>query len=188
MPRVAEQPLDTGDTAVRSVFDRFAAEGREPIALYRVLAAAPWLLAAYNGLAVAMRHEATLPRGLRELAILRGAQLAGSDYEWSHHVPMARAAGVPESQLSRLHAWRTSPDFDARERAALTCVEAVHDATMGDDDFALLRASFSEAETVELVGVCAFYEMVARLIQAFGIEVEPSYARHLDEVPRQPPD
>ncbi len=45
----------------------------------------------------AYSSEAKSPRALRELMILRGAQIMGADYEWTHHVPMARAAGVAPS-------------------------------------------------------------------------------------------
>ncbi|HWT92650.1 MAG TPA: carboxymuconolactone decarboxylase family protein [Solirubrobacteraceae bacterium] len=183
MPRIPERALEDADPVVQAVFQRFAGEGREPIALYRVLAAAPWLLDAYNAFAVAMRHEATLSRALRELVILRTSQLAGSDYEWSHHVPMARAAGVPDAKIRALGTWRAAGDFDRRERAALGCAEAVHGARMDAEGFALVRGSFSEAESVELVGVCAFYAMVGRLVQAFDVDVEPAYAPHLREMP-----
>ena len=37
------------------------------------------------------------------------------------------------------------------------------------------------AATVELVLLASFYEAVARMIQAFGLEVEPSYQRYLGE-------
>ena len=73
-----------------SVFAAFHAEGREPIALYRALANAPILLRSYSTLARALRHDAVTDRCLRELVILRTAQLTDSEYEWSHHVPRWR--------------------------------------------------------------------------------------------------
>ena len=38
------------------------------------------------------------------------------------------------------------------------------------------------AATVELVLLAAFYQAVARMIQAFGLEVEPAYQPYLGEV------
>jgi alkylhydroperoxidase family enzyme len=58
------------------------------------------------------------------LAILRGAQVSASEYEWAQHLRMARKAGVREAQIAALSEWRTSPEFDAREKAALQLAEA----------------------------------------------------------------
>jgi alkylhydroperoxidase family enzyme len=171
------------DPVVEQVYARFEREGREPIALYRTLAGMPWLLEAYNGLAVALRREPALGRALRELVILRGAQLTGSDYEWTHHRPMAVAAGVAEDKITRLHEWRSSDLFDARERAALSCLESVHAVDLDDETFESVRGMFSEQEAIELIAVCAFYEMVARLIQAFGVTIEAAYADFAHDAP-----
>ena len=181
--RFAEIGPGGSDPLVGRVYARFEREGRPPIALYRTLAGVPWLLEAYNRFAVSLRREPTLGRDLRELVILRGAQLTGSDYEWTHHRPMAIAAGVAEGKITRLHEWRSSDLFDARERAALSCVESIHALHLDDETFGSARSMFSEQEAIELIAVCAFYEMVARLIQAFGVTVEAAYAGFAHDAP-----
>jgi AhpD family alkylhydroperoxidase len=175
MSRLPLVAPDTDDEVVAAVFRRFHEEGREPIALYRALAHAPAQLRAYSGLARSLRYEASTPRALRELAILRTAQLTGSQYEWSHHVPMAKAAGVRPEQISALERWRDSDAFEERERALLRCAEEVHACSLSDAAYAELKRSFDEGEVVELLMLLAFYQAVARMIDAFGIEVEPEY-------------
>jgi alkylhydroperoxidase family enzyme len=174
-------PSETGDEITAEVFRTFHQEGRQPIALYRTLAHSPRLLRAYSTLARALRYEAETPRPLRELAILRTAQLTGSAYEWAHHRAMAAAAGVPEEQVRDIGSWRSSPAFDQRERAVLRCVEEMHDLSVGDQAVAELRGVLGASETVEIVLLAAFYQAVARLIQAFGLEVEPEYQEHLGD-------
>jgi 4-carboxymuconolactone decarboxylase len=61
-----------------------------PPNLYRALANHPQLLGAWTEFSKTMRHDTRTPRALRELVILRGAQLARSEYEWAQHLPMAR--------------------------------------------------------------------------------------------------
>jgi alkylhydroperoxidase family enzyme len=175
MSRVPLVATDCEDEIVAAVFARFHAEGREPIALYRALAHAPALLRAYSGLATALRYEARTPRSLRELGILRTAQLVGSEYEWSHHVPMAQAAGVSQAQLAALERWRDSDEFGDRERALLRCAEELHACALSDEAFAELERSFERAQVVELLLVLSFYQAVARLIDGLGLEVEPEY-------------
>jgi len=166
---------DCDDEVVAAVFGRFQQEGREPIALYRALAHAPALLRAYSGLATALRFQARTPRSLRELGILRTAQLVGSEYEWSHHVPMARAAGVREAQITALERWRESEEFDPGERALLRCAEELHACALSDEAFAELERCFERSEIVELLLLLSFYQAVARMIDGLGLEVEPEY-------------
>jgi alkylhydroperoxidase family enzyme len=172
-------PKEASDLVTAEVFETFAREGRDPIALYRVLAHSPLLLRAYAGLARGLRYEAQTPRTLRELMILRTAQLTSSQYEWAHHRAMAQAAGVPEEQVAALEQWRTSDLFDPSERAALGAVEGIHEISLTDEAFAELEGTVGAGATVELVLLSAFYQAVARVIQAFGLEVEPEYQPYL---------
>ena len=184
MARLPLLPIESADEVTAAVFDTFRAEGRDPIALYRVLAHSPLLLRAYAGLARGLRYEAQTPRALRELMILRTAQLTGSEYEWAHHRAMAAANDVPEDKVRMLADWRSSTLYDERERAALRCVEEIHDVALSDQAFAELERVMGAPSTVELVLLVAFYEAVARMIQALGLEVEPAYQQFLGSVER----
>lgn len=179
MARLPLLGLEPADEITAAVFETFRQEGRDPIALYRVLAHSPPMLRAYAGLARGLRYEAATPRALRELMILRTAQLTASDYEWAHHRAMAAANGVPEEKVHALVAWRSSACFDAAERAALRCVEEIHEVALSDQGFAELEREFGAPGSVELVLLAAFYEAVARIIQALGLEIEPAYEAYL---------
>src|SRR5574339_1023270 len=87
-----------------------------PPNLYRALGNHPALAAAWTEFARAIRYESRNPRELRELMILRGAQLMRSEYEWAQHLKMARKSGVPEEKIKNLEKWKTSDAFDEREK------------------------------------------------------------------------
>jgi len=180
MTRVPLIPGEPEDPIAQQVFDVYRQDGREPIALYRALANSPRMLRAYSGLARGLRHEAEMPRPLRELAILRTAQLTQSKYEWAHHRLMALAAGVTERQVREVAEWRHSAAFDARERAVLQCAEDVHELGVTDESFVNLERLFGVSQAIEVVLTAAFYQAVARVLQALDLEVEPEY--------RPPPD
>jgi alkylhydroperoxidase family enzyme len=173
-------PIEPADEVTAEVFETFRAEGRDPIALYRVLAHSPLMLRAYAGLARGLRYEAETPRALRELMILRIAQLTSSQYEWAHHRAMAAASGVAEEKVRALADWRQSALFDAPERAALRAVDEIHAIALSDEGFAALEAAFGASATVELVLLAAFYEAVARIIQALDLTVEPAYEQYAE--------
>jgi AhpD family alkylhydroperoxidase len=180
VPRLPLLPTEPDDPVTAAVYETFRAEDRDPIALYRVLAHSPTMLRAYAGLARGLRYEAATPRALRELMILRTAQVTASDYEWAQHRGMAAAAGVSEQRVAALAGWRESDLFDERERAALRAVDEMHAIALSDEAFAALVAATSPGEAVELVLLAAFYQAVSRMIQAFGLTVEPEYQRYLD--------
>jgi alkylhydroperoxidase family enzyme len=69
------------------------------------------------------------------------------------HSKDARAAGETEQRLYALNAWRETPFFSERERAALTWTEAVtrvSESHVPDETYEAVRQHFSEKELVDL--------------------------------------
>jgi len=154
-----------------------------PPNLYRALGNHPALVAAWTEFARAIRYESRTPRALRELVILRGAQVMGSEYEWAQHLKMARKAGVREAQIAALHGWRASTAFEAKEKAALALAEEVTRGEVSDATQAEVLRHFDMQDYVELSLTAAFYAMVGRMLDAMGVQLEPDC---LDYSPRLP--
>ena len=70
-------------------------------------------------------RQLSLPAALRELVKVRVSQINGCAFCLHKHAPDARQAGISQQKLDVLAAWRESPAFDPRERAALAWAEAV---------------------------------------------------------------
>ena len=69
--------------------------------------------------------KAEIDPRLRELIRIRASQLNGCAYCIDMHTKDARAAGEAEQRLYALPAWRETPFFTERERAALALTEDV---------------------------------------------------------------
>src|SRR5258706_13106798 len=149
-----------------------------PPNLYRALGNQPALIAAWTEFANALRHDARTPRALRELVILRGAQLMRSEYEWAQHLAMARKAGVREAQINALAEWRTSKEFDDREKAALAIAEAVTQGRVSDEVYQQAMQHFDHHDYVELAAVAAFYAMVGRMLDAMAVPLDADVANY----------
>jgi AhpD family alkylhydroperoxidase len=143
--------------------------GAQPINLYRTLANQPDLLRAWVEFAWALRNRCETPRALRELVILRVAQLTNANYEWAAHVEMARSAGVTAAQIASLERWREATVFDAGKRTALEYAEAVLASEVTDAAFAALRAQFTDAAVVELTLTVSTYGGLAPLLAALKV-------------------
>ena len=144
-----------------------------PPNLYKALGNHPRLVAAWTEFSRTLRHDTRTPRALRELVILRGAQLMRSEYEWAQHLAMARQAGVSDAQIKNLSKWKTSKHFDEREKAALALGEAVTRGDVTERIYAEAMKHFDHHDYVELALVAAFYAMVGRMLDAMGVQLEP---------------
>ena len=94
-----------------------------------------------------------LEQGLLELVKLRASQLNGCAFCIHMHATDARARGESEMRLYMLNAWRESPLYTDRERAALAWTDALTLlATTGapDADYDLVKSEFTESEQVNL--------------------------------------
>lgn len=114
--------------------------------------AAPGALKAMLALENYVRSSG-LEHSLYELVKIRASQINGCAFCLEMHTREARAAGETEARLHLLAAWRESPLYSARERAALAWTEAltlVAETHAPDDVFAEARAHFSEQELVHL--------------------------------------
>jgi alkylhydroperoxidase family enzyme len=152
-----------------AIAERIASLGGQPLNLYRVLGNQPSLLSAWVEFAYSLRRDCQSPRPLRELMILRTAQMMQSAYEWHQHKIMARGAGVSEVQMAELATWRDSDTFDAREKAALRLTEAIVAGQVDDEAHRCAAALFSPAEMIELVLTAGFYCMVPRVLSALAV-------------------
>lgn len=97
--------------------------------------------------------DLSISPALRYLIKMRVSQINGCAYCLHMHAPEARKAGISQEKLDVLAAWRESPAFDARERAALAWSEAVTriEATgIPDAAYEDLAVAFDERERVEL--------------------------------------
>jgi len=162
------------EPALKKMFDEVRARGTALPNLYRVIGIAPPMLRAWLDFAWPLRMQAKTPRRLRELLILRGAQIAGARYEWVHHKSMALAAGVTQAQIDVLEAWEQSELFGAQEQAVLRLAEEVTrgPAASAACIQALKQQGFSDAEVVELTLTASFYVCVARFLQSMDVDLE----------------
>src|SRR6188768_3793418 len=104
-------------------------------------------------LALSTDTTGKLEHGLRELVKIRASQINGCAYCIDMHTKDARAAGETEQRIYALNAWRETPFFSSRERAALEWTEVVTrigDTHAPDDAYERVSAEFAERELVAL--------------------------------------
>ena len=93
------------------------------------------------------------PKNLIELVKIRASQINGCAYCLDMHTKDALALGETEQRILLLDAWRESPFYSEKERAALEWTEAltlVSQNHVPDEVYETVRRHFGEKELVEL--------------------------------------
>jgi alkylhydroperoxidase family enzyme len=164
--RVSLVPIDL------KIEERINSLGGRPLNLYQALAHHPVLLSAWVEFAYTLRKGCTVSRSLRELMILRGAQIAESQYEWQQHEPMALSAGVSREKIEALVNWKESQLYSVHERLAIELMESIMEGRVSQELFLRVRKEFSESEWIELIMTGSFYAMVPRVLDGLGVPLE----------------
>ena len=120
-----------------------------------------------------------LDQGVDKLVTVRASQINGCAFCIDMHWTEARAAGESEDRLYSLDAWRESPLYRDRERAALELCEAVTliaDAHVPDEVWDAEAAEFESRELAHLVFAITAINAWNRLV--ISARTEPgSYRR-----------
>jgi AhpD family alkylhydroperoxidase len=120
-----------------------------------------------------------LEQSLIELVKTRASQINGCAFCINMHTQDARKQGETEQRLYLLNAWRESPVYTDRERAALAWTEAVtliSETHVPDGVYEDVRAQFSETETVNLTMLIATINTWNRIAISFRM-VHPVKAK-----------
>jgi AhpD family alkylhydroperoxidase len=111
-----------------------------------------------------------LEHSLLALVKIRASQMNGCAYCIDMHTKDARAIGETEQRIYALNAWRETPFFSERERAALEWTEAVTrvgETQAPDDIYGRVREQFDEAELVRLTFMVVVINSWNRLAISF---------------------
>ncbi|MFE3826615.1 carboxymuconolactone decarboxylase family protein [Streptomyces sp. NPDC059092] len=111
-------------------------------------------MGALHAAAVSAAREAEVEPEILELIRIRASQINGCAFCLDMHTKDARAQGEAEHRVHTLIAWRETPFFSERERAALALTEAVtlvHDGQVPDAVYADAAAVFEEAQVAALI-------------------------------------
>jgi AhpD family alkylhydroperoxidase len=125
-------------------------------------------------LALSAESQKQLDHSLLELVKIRASQINGCAHCLDMHTKDARAAGETEQRIYALSAWRETPFYTQRERAALEWTEAVTllaDTQVPDDVYERVAALFDEEDLVALTFAVVVINSWNRLAVSFRAPV-----------------
>lgn len=111
--------------------------------------------------------KSTIDLKLRELVEMRVSQINRCAYCLDMHSKDARAHGETEQRLYGLSAWRETPYYTSRERAALGWAEALTAVQVPDEIYAEAKKEFSDQELIDLTIIVTSINTWNRINHAF---------------------
>ncbi len=116
---------------------------------------------------IALMQRNTLSVSIRELVILRVAWLSKSEYEFSHHVRIARGLKVNEDKIMGVRDPDRCKSYDEVDRAVIGMTDDLMRGTqIAPQKWAVLEKSFDRTELNELLFVVGFWRMMACWLHA----------------------
>jgi len=153
-------------------------------ALYRTLLISPPFTRGFHDLFTAIRYKSTLEPDLREMAMCRVGALNSAAFEWMHHAPLLKKAGVgdegvetvrtavkgeqpPESSLGDFY-----KGLSRKQWKVMRYVDAVtRDISVSDEVFEDMKTALEgdERKVVELTLTICGYNAVSRFLRAVDV-------------------
>ncbi len=174
IPAVPDSALRPADV-VHSILQR---RKGKLLNLDRMLLNSPAYAVGWNSFLGAVRTGLSLNARLRELAICSVAVLTQARYEYDQHAPEFLQAGGLQTQLNALQnfdaALTNHSLFDATDCAVMALAQAMtQKVQVPDACFKNMQQQLPNVQQqVELVGVIAAYNMVARFLEALQVQPE----------------
>ncbi|MFF4761360.1 carboxymuconolactone decarboxylase family protein [Streptomyces sp. NPDC001276] len=160
------------DGDVSRVLGKLEATGQNYTVL-QVLANASVLFRPFVLLSDALNNHSVIPPNVREAVILLMAARGEVQYEWAEHVPMAREAGLTDSQIAALAEGSSPPShlFSAAQLGALALTEELsRGAGVAADTWQRVSAEWGEAGALELIAIVGWWGgFVQTMLDALGL-------------------
>jgi 4-carboxymuconolactone decarboxylase len=163
MARLPPATRDSVREDLRHVFDEISngpgSEGPGPMSMLRH---SPELARRAIPLYQYVRNESTLPKNVRELAMLTAARAADCPYMWNRHAAMARKSGLRNELVDALRDRKPLPPMSAQESAVVSLgTEFFQTHRISQKSFDAALAQFGPQGLVELTTLMGFYAMLA---------------------------
>jgi len=159
---------------LQKVLDAIMPPGIPPLALFTTLARVPRIWERFRAGSLLDRGPVSLRH--REIVINRTCARCGCAYEWGVHVAFfAQRVSLTQEQIrATAHGDADDAVWSAEERLLIRMVDELHDsATLSEEVWGALAATFSVEQILELIALVGFYHTVSFLANGLRLPAEP---------------
>lgn len=168
--RFTEPDPENMDADLRAFHDRLCEHRGWLPGPYRIWLEYPEFAEVMEQVSRFHRETSTLPKILKELAIITTVRYWRAQYAWSSHAKSARAVGVADGVVNAIRD-RKPPQFDDEAQAAVYafCRENLEDHAVGAATFERTAAAVGRKGVIELIGLMSHYCAVAFTLNSYDV-------------------
>jgi alkylhydroperoxidase family enzyme len=175
MPRVAYVEKEAASPEVKKLYEgfesQFGVRGVPNVA--KALANSPGLATKVFPLANYFMNQSALDKRVRELAVLMLMKCCECEYGFVRHIDIAKHEGISQQQIDDIGSYRTSQRFSDNDKLILQYAEELTTKARVDDDlFRKVETIVGKDKMVDLTGAIAFWNMMARNLNALQVGLE----------------
>jgi 4-carboxymuconolactone decarboxylase len=180
-PRIAPlEPPYEPETA--SMLQKWMPPGSplEPLALFRTLAVHDALVSRMRPLGAGILGHGRIEAREREIVIHRTCARAGAEYEWGvHAVAFGKPLGLTDEQIAAtVTGGPDHPAWSDSDRLVVRLADEMYDeCTVSEELWSELADRYRDDQLLELLIAAGWYRLIAGVINAIGVELEPWAAR-----------
>jgi len=158
----------------KEISDRITARRGGTRGPFLVWLRSPELCERVEALGAYCRFSSALDPRIRELSLLIAARHFDAQYSWNAHVGKAAELGVSREALAEL-AGGKEPHFGRPDEqiAWRFGTEILRDHFVTDETFTAALGQFGEQGLVDLIGSLGNFSMLAMLLNAFQVDLQP---------------
>ena len=172
VPYVARENLPESQ---RHIYDGIASSrGVKVIGhVFEALMNSPEAAGRVGALGAYLRFQSELSATTRELTIITVAQETGCEYEWTHHEPLARKAGVSDTSIAAIREGRAPAGLPEDEAAIVRYAQALlHRHHVTDDMFDPVLKQLGTRGLIDLTVMVGYYALLAMSLLALNVGLD----------------
>jgi alkylhydroperoxidase family enzyme len=118
--------------------------------------------------------ENTLAPRDKEMLILRTSWNCKADYDWAHHVPAAKRAGLSDEEILRISKGPKAAGWNRADADLLRAADELHrEQFVTEPTWTALAARYNEHQLMDVVFTVGQYTMVSMFLNSAGVQLEP---------------
>lgn len=175
MPRIPYVERETASPETKELYDSFAQQFKlkDVPNVVKMLSNSPKLARRVFPLADYFMHESSLDPRVRELAVLTLMDRLNCKYGFVRHISIAEKTGISRAQIDNIGSYANSSLFTDDDKLIIKYAEDLTLKGQVDDElFRKVKEKIGQASIVELTAATAFWNMMARNLNALQVDLE----------------
>jgi 4-carboxymuconolactone decarboxylase len=167
VPRIPLPEMDSLAPEVRAIVEAF------PMNVTRMAANAPASVKGFMELAQSVLFKSAFDPRKREIAVLRVAHVTHAEYEWTHHVDVARYFKISDDEIKVIQSEEPVTSLD--EEGNLLCRvadEISRNVRLSDDALSRILDRYGIRGATELILCVSYFNALSRFLESTRVELE----------------